>query len=375
MSPRQRILLVTRDQFGYHVDPYAYARELTRHCDVTYFCWDYNRPRVEAPGVEVIYSSRDGSLIARNRRFVRELKNHLPDFAASLIFHFHGASLVLSGIGELKERLVCDVRTGSVNGRAIQRLIKNTILKAEMKAFRHNSFISDSLGKSLGFTNYNVLPLGASVTDAPVRSYDELHLLYVGTFETRDLEESIAGLGLFYQRHAGEVRCKYTIIGGGSAAEKQRMRAAVTRYGLDEVVEMTGFIQRDKVGPYLSRANVGVSYVPITDYYNFQPVTKTYEYFLAGLPVIATATHEHRLIIKPHNGVLIKNTPESFAEGLEVIYRRRTDFSATEIRERAAQFSYAHIVDTQLMPYLRRVMGTHPGSNTKPVAHENTLPL
>ncbi|MBB4080494.1 glycosyltransferase involved in cell wall biosynthesis [Lewinella aquimaris] len=373
MPDKKKILLVTRDQFGYHVDPYAYARELTRHFEVTYFCWDYGRPRVEAPGVEVIYSNRNGNLVVRNLRFLRELRDRIPDFAVTLIFYFTGASLVLPGMGHLKDRLICDVRTGSVSGKVTQRLSLNTLLKAEVKAFRYQSFISESLGKSLGFTRFNVLPLGASITAAAPRSYDTLHLIYVGTLEGRHLDESIVGLGKFYQRHTG-VACKYTIVGSGSEADVQKVRTAIARYGLEEIVEMTGFIQRDKIGTYLGRANVGVSYVPITDYYNFQPVTKTYEYFLAGLPVIATATHEHKLIVEPHNGVLIESTPESFAEGLEEVYRRRSEYSAAVIRARAAHFSYAHIVDTRLVLYLRAVLGEKATTATDSRRRENISP-
>jgi glycosyltransferase involved in cell wall biosynthesis len=131
--------------------------------------------------------------------------------------------------------------------------------------------------------------------------------------------------------------------------------AAIEEYQLGEIVELSGYIQRDELDSYFSRANVGVSYVPITDYYNFQPVTKTYEYFLAGLPVIATATYEHKRIIEPHNGVLILNTPQSFAQGLENIYQQRENFRAENIRHQAAQFSYAHIVDTHLVGHLRAV--------------------
>ncbi|CAH0999523.1 hypothetical protein LEM8419_00823 [Neolewinella maritima] len=374
MSDKKNLLLVTRDQFGYHVDPYAYAIELTRHFDVTYFCWDYDRPRIQAAGVRVIYSSRSGSLLRRNLRFMRELRTIVPDFAVTLLFYFAGAALVLPGMGSrLRDRIICDVRTGSVTDKALTRNAFNAFLKMEMRAFRHRSFISESLGKAFGFKQFNVLPLGACVTPGAARSYEALHLLYVGTFATRDIHESVAGLGIFLRAHGSGISCRYTIIGSGSVAEEEMIRTEIRHYGLEDVVELTGFIQRDSVAPYLQRANVGVSYVPITDYYNFQPVTKTYEYFLAGLPVLATATHENTLVIEPHNGVLIDSTPEAFAAGLETLYRRRSAYSAGEIRARAAQYSYAHIVDTQLAGYLRTVLQPElPVATAELVVQDNT---
>ncbi len=375
MTPRKSILLVTREQFGYHVDPYVYAKELTRHFAVTYYCWDYGRPRLETPGVAVRYSSRTGNLYARNFRFIRELRELTPRFTVTLLFYFAGASLLLPGTGNLKKNIICDVRTGSVLGSKWRRMLYNSLLKAEVRAFQNRSFISEGLGRSLGFAQFNVLPLGASTTDCPARSYDRLHLIYVGTFETRNLEESIAGLGIFHHRHGGNPVGKYTIIGSGTDAEVGKLKKAIVRYGLENVVDLTGYIQRDNVGSYLSQANVGVSYVPMTDYYNFQPVTKTYEYFLAGLPVIATATHEHRLIIEPHNGVLIESNADSFAEGLDRIYRRRGEYSADEIRKRASDFSYAHIVDSSLATYLRSVIDAGEAPATGPRSPKNFMSL
>jgi glycosyltransferase involved in cell wall biosynthesis len=356
-----KILIVTRDQFGYHVDPYAYARELTRHFEVTYFCWDYGRPRVSAPGVEVIYSSRGGSLPRRNLRFLRELRAILPDYELTLLFYFTGASLLLSpGAARANDRLICDVRTGCVKGSRSKRWLSDALLKLEMKAFRHRSFISESLGRSFGFTDFNVLPLGAAATTDGARDYEALRLLYVGTLENRQLEDTIVGLGLFRKQHGRGAVANYTIVGSGSEAEVENVQSAVRQHELGDVVELTGYIQRDRVGPYLSQANVGVSYVPITDFYNFQPVTKTYEYFLAGLPVIATATYEHTLIVEPHNGVLTQSNPESFAEGLTEVYQRRHTYAADDIRQRAARFSYRHIVDTYLLGYLRGLMTSGP---------------
>ncbi len=63
-----------------------------------------------------------------------------------------------------------------------------------------------------------------------------------------------------------------------------------------------------------------MSYIPVKPWYDFQPATKTYEYLLSGIPVIATNTYENRQVINEKNGVLIDDNPESFAIGLEKMY-------------------------------------------------------
>ncbi len=349
---KQSLLLVTRDQFGYHVDPYAYARELTRHAAVTYFCWDYGRPRVEVPGVRVIYSSREGNVAARNLRFLRELLELVGEFDQSLLFYFPGVSLV-HGWAE-QRRLICDVRTGNVGGSAVRRWLFDRLLSLEMRTFRNRSFISEGLGRRFGFDHFNVLPLGASVTPLVPRDYRAFQLLYVGTFSSRRMEEAVRGFGLFRAEMDPDFSCHFTLIGSGTPAEEQRLRETVAEADMAGAVTFTGYVQREQLTAYFQAANIGVSYVPITPYFDHQPVTKTYEYLLAGLPVIGTATSGQHSVITPENGVLIQDDPAAFAAGLHQLYHHRHGFSGTAIQQEALRYTYRNIVDHRLVPYLLR---------------------
>ncbi len=350
---QQQFLLVTRDQFGYHVDPCAYARELTRHAAVTYFCWDYGRPRVEVPGVRVIYSSREGNVVERNLRFLRELMKLVGKFDRSLLFYFPGVSLVHLRAGQ--DRLVCDVRTGNVGASDLRRYVFDKLLRLELLTFRHRSFISEGLGRRFGFRYFNVLPLGATLTRTHTRDYASFHLLYVGTFSSRRLEEALRGFGQFRAEVGDEFPCRFTLVGSGTAEEEQRLRDTALELNLpDDALTFAGYVRRDHLAPYFRDANVGVSYVPITPYFDHQPVTKTYEYLLAGLPVIGTATSGQHSVITPENGVLIQDDPAAFAAGLHRLYHHRHGFSGTAIQQEALRYTYRNIVDHRLVPYLLR---------------------
>jgi glycosyltransferase involved in cell wall biosynthesis len=92
--------------------------------------------------------------------------------------------------------------------------------------------------------------------------------------------------------------------------------------------------------------------VPMTPYFEYQPVTKLFEYMLSGMPVIATNTYENRLIVNENNGVLINDTSEDFCNGLLTIYNKRNSFNSSEIRRSVESYTWGNIVNTNLKPYL-----------------------
>ncbi|MEI7504287.1 MAG: hypothetical protein WCJ61_13485, partial [Paludibacter sp.] len=104
--------------------------------------------------------------------------------------------------------------------------------------------------------------------------------------------------------------------------------------------------------PFLENSNVGVSFVPCTPYYDCQPPTKTYEYLIYGLPVIATNTLENRRVIHETNGVLIEDTEDGFCEGIEFIIGKLGRFNSASIQIDNITHSWANIVDSAIKPYI-----------------------
>ncbi|MEL6143138.1 MAG: glycosyltransferase, partial [Bacteroidota bacterium] len=291
-------------------------------------------------------------------RFIKEFLALLPHYECSLLFYFVGVSL--GHLRAKQNQMVCDLRTGNVRSSRFRRWFFDAITYLELLTFRNKSFISRGLAQHFGMGNHHILPLGSSITPATERSYEHLHLFYVGTFSDRRMHEAIAGFGQFYQEHKDVINCQFTVVGSGNEEEEALIQAAIEQYALRDIVHLKGYVRRDLIGPFLQAANLGLSYTPITKYFDYQPVTKTYEYLLAGLPVLATATSENELVVSSNNGVLVRDNPAAVAEGLKSFYAKRNTFNTFAIQEDAKRYTYERIVEDNLAPYLLNINQHHP---------------
>jgi len=188
-----------------------------------------------------------------------------------------------------------------------------------------------------------ILPLGASKIVVERQSRHKITLMYVGTFHKRRLEDTIEGLSIFLKGNPS-ADIVYIIIGSGWGNDTENLKHAINKYKLRDYVELKGYILHDELISYFKLSNVGLSYIPVTPWYDFQPATKTYEYLLAGMPVIATNTYENRQVINENNGVLIDDNPESFASGLGKIYDSIDCFDENIIRNSVQDHEWENIM-------------------------------
>jgi glycosyltransferase involved in cell wall biosynthesis len=169
------------------------------------------------------------------------------------------------------------------------------------------------------------------------------------------LYKTIEGFYKFYNTYKDEFFISYTFVGDGTHDEIGLLKDSVEKLELNNVVNMVGRVPFDELGSYFKNHNIGVSFVPMTDYFDAQPVTKTFDYLLSGLPVIATATFENKRIINNTNGVLIKDSPEGFFDGLEDILEMRKQYSSEKIRSSVSSYQWDRIVN-ELGGYLERLI-------------------
>jgi glycosyltransferase involved in cell wall biosynthesis len=111
---------------------------------------------------------------------------------------------------------------------------------------------------------------------------------------------------------------------------------------------------------FLQAANIGVSFVPITPYYDMQPVTKTYEFLLAGMPMIATRTTQNKRFVNDTNGVLIDDTAESFADGLAEIKAKSRMYDSPAIQEASRCHAWESIILDQYIVYIEKAAASYP---------------
>ena len=122
--------------------------------------------------------------------------------------------------------------------------------------------------------------------------------------------------------------------------------------GIADKVTLHGYIQHSRLNDFLDKCNVGVSFVPITEYYDFQPATKSYEYILAGLYTIATGTYCNKEIINASNGVIIDDTPEAFASAVLRTYNNLGEIQKADIQLTLSDYTWKNIVNIMMKAIL-----------------------
>lgn len=342
-----KILIISHVQFGYLIDYYQYCKYLKDNFEITYICWDYKSEKIEEPGVVVYYVPRNGNILKRNLRFIQVVLKFIKakDFKIAFISHFLGVSLIPI-LGKNIKGIHLDIRTGSVSSNVFSRTFSNMILFFESQFFKHISVISTGLRKLLHLNkNAIILPLGANPIYLSRNPSHDIHLLYVGVLSNRNLEDTIDGIGLFCSKHP-EINIHYTIVGEGHNNERFLFQKRINKLGLQQEVELIGYVKHSDLIPLYCISNIGISYIPMTPYYEFQPATKTYEYLMAGMPVIATKTYENKLVINKDNGILIEDNPESFAEGIFQIYNNLKIFNESKIRKSVENYEWERIIQT-----------------------------
>jgi glycosyltransferase involved in cell wall biosynthesis len=352
---RNRLLIVDQHQFGYLTDTFKYCTYLRDVFDITYLGWDYGDRRVTLQGLDVRYISRSGPRPVRLLRFIRAARKEMRsgNYDHIFIVYFQGASCLRWRTPV--EKCFIDIRTGSDRPSLIHRWLENYLLRHEVPLFRNRSIISASLIDDLGFDRkqFHVLPLGGEPMMLPQKEFQELKLFYVGTLDQRGIHLTVEGLTRFHEQMASPVPVRYDIVGSGPAEDERLLHEAMQRSALRPHIHFHGRVPNAELRPFMERANIGVAFLPWKRYYDCQPSTKVFEYLLAGMPVIATATTENNAVINDSNGVVTPDSVEGFTDGLRRLYERRACYDSGKIKTQAAPYAWENIVLHNLLPYLQ----------------------
>jgi len=353
-----KVLLVERCGYGAHVGPYVLCKYGGRIHDITLIGFTTRKAAKPLPNVCVREVRPDGCRITKYLRLVRETCHEIRrGYDLVFLMYFPGCSILK--VLNPQARFVFDIRTGSTHRNSTVRWCANRLLKLESSLFHNVTIISESLRQKLGFGEGDtvLLPLGGVPFDCAAKTFDRVRLLYAGNItHVRRLDVTVRGLALFREKYGlGQIE-GYDIIGGGTGNELNELRDLIAELGLQDYVRPYGFIPRDQVHPFFERANIGVSFVPITEFFHVQPVTKTFDYLLSGMPVLATATMEHTRVVNSSNGVLIKDSPEAFADGLQQIIAERAHYDSMSIKSKARCHSWEYLMETIYLPYIAGIV-------------------
>lgn len=354
----KKILIITHNQFGYQTDYYNYSKYLSYFFKVDYYCFDQSKPRIIAPEIEVNYKVYNVNNLLKLIYFNRDIKNYLKkhNYDLVLLKYFPGCSILSK---KITTPLVVDVRTGSVSSNFLNNYLQNIVLKLELNRIKYVTIISENLANFLKISNdYHILPLGGNLIETKNnfnKIKDEFNLIYIGTLKNRNIHFTVDGISEFLNKNHG-INLKYYIIGDGNNNDIEILTNKIKYNKLDNVVYYLGYIENDKLTEYLSKADIGISYIPLKKHYQNQPPTKTYEYLLSGIPVIATKTKENTKIINANNGILIQDNAHSFLNGLEKIIKNFNNFDKVRIQESVIVHTWKNIVNKNLYPYLIKII-------------------
>lgn len=353
MSTKPRLLIIDKTQFGYLTDSHKWCEYLRDEYHITYLCYDFGRKKMPIDGVEVKYLTLGKIRALRFFRWFIFCLWHIMLHKGVTIVIYQKKCDIWKRIMPHK-KMIMDIRTLSVDSSLNARTRYDNDVRNSAKYFDAITIISDGLSQKLGDVGKPkfILPLGSDVISHEPKTFDSLRLLYVGTFTNRDLHKTLEGLRIWINSNPN-CKISYDIIGDGNGTELDELMTYSRQLCLDQYVTFHGRLPHDELKRFFDKCNIGVSFVPITDYFQYQPPTKTYEYILSGLYTIATSTYAQSEIITSENGILVSDTAVEFANALTKVNNCRAALEQINIRATISECQWRDIVNLRLRPILR----------------------
>jgi len=355
----EKLLIINRAQFGYHIDSYKYCQYLKNKFDITYICFNNKNKKVREDGVNVVYIKNTGSFLNRGLRFIRFCRHYIKKENYDIVFIVHFIMAFLVKIRLNQSKFILDIRTASVNNKLKVRLIEDLALRVNVLFFRRITIISKCLMLKLGISNKkcHILPLGSDPISINNKTFKDINLLYVGTLNGRSIDKTVKGLAKFIDecdKARLGLRITYDIIGFGEKDEERQLANTISELNLESYIMFHGRIMHSELEPFFQKTNIGVSFVPIENHYQCQPPTKTYEYINSGLFCIATKTVANSNLISKNNGILCNDSEESFYEALMILNKIKSRIHSERVRATLNDCSWKDIVTNNLLQYLNR---------------------
>ncbi|WP_273566613.1 glycosyltransferase [Maribacter halichondriae] len=356
MKEKKRLLILGFWQFGYTTAVFKHCEFSRDEFDITYLGWDYEDPKIELPGIKVLYVSRKSNIIVRNLRLLHKAHKEIQK-GYDIVFANYIKGISLVRLLNPKTKFILYVITMGVTYSKLKRWLFDTMVKLELRAFKNIVLINSGLAKKLRVNKYDILTMGGNCFSKKEKSFDKLSLLYVGTLGNRNVINCVKGFHRFITENNAlkeDETSRFVIVGDTLQNELKEIRQYVKENKLENYIFTPGFIHQEGLYPYFEEANIGVAYVPITPYFQNQPPTKTYEYLVSGLPVIATATAANSEIVLPVAGELVKDNAESFYEGLKKMNQRKSEFTSEKIKKLYSEDTWERMVRTKFIPLIHK---------------------
>lgn len=347
-----KLLIIDVNPFGALTDVVKWVQYLPKDWSIKVLCFaPKHGERAEVEGITVKEVYNYGNRQVKAIYFFLHCFWHLLLHRGKVMVIYFPHCELLKRLFPWKKMLL-DIRTLSVNKDLSVRNKHNAAVRRACLVFDKVSAISEGVAKQLGNIDVNILPLGADTISSTKKDYSNgIRLLYVGIFSNRNIEETIKGVVEFHNTFPHIPIC-YKIIGYGTSLEEESMKNLIQSCNADNFIKFIGRVPHHLLSSYFDESNVGISFVPITDYFEHQPPTKTFEYCISGLFCLATGTMANKDIITSDCGIIINDTAQDVKEGLIKYWSIRTTINETAVRSALESSKWQVIVETHLIPII-----------------------
>jgi hypothetical protein len=355
LSYKKKILFINPHQFGHTTGYYYYCQYLKTSFDITLICLDEGLKKLDICGVKIIYISRKKNKFNRLFFFILDSvkETYKLNYDVVYVYSFYFSFII--SLFSRKSKKILDIRTGSIATNQCKRFLFNNLIKLNTFFFSRVIILSNDLIDLLKInkSKCHLLPLGAEKYFDGIHTFNDMKLLYIGALNTRNVAQSVEGVYYFLRNNHFKFNISYKIIGFGNPFEEELLIETIEKLKLKNYVVFEGRKNYEELPDYFQNSNIGVSWVPITPAFNYQPATKTFEYILSGLFCMATSTKANRDLINNKNGILFKDTPEAFAEALEEVFKLKNSISSVQIQKTLEGFSWQELIHYNLTPFLK----------------------
>ncbi|MFK4391703.1 hypothetical protein CN563_10400 [Bacillus sp. AFS026049] len=361
-----KILIVPKSQYGYNTDYFKMANYLAKqNVLVDILCIDQGFKRIDPPhNVNVVYverKSKGKNIINYIKNIINYIFNRRKEYNWIIVsgtIQFCGHIPILLKKFTPKTLWIMDIRTGAVVEDEWKRNLYDSSMTWSSKFFDHITIISDLLAIKLKLDRYFLLPLGAEqIIDVSSKEVnkDQMNFIYIGTFDNRNIDNVIKAFDIFCSKFDNQIKNRFDIVGFSSNEETQQtiLETIENARNKDKII-FHGRKNHDEIITLFKEATVGFSYIPITDYYNVQPPTKTFEYIMNGVICIGTNTEANAQIINEKNGLLTNDDIDSVVEGIETVFNKLSSYNSLEVSRTVEDYSWIKI-EQRFYKFLRNV--------------------
>lgn len=369
-------------EYGTYPILYEYCNQLARLNFQVYYIGlsDTSESFLDSNGVNVIHL--DKNKITYPVGFAKSAKDLLISINPELVHVFHYRwCLLLPLMSLFRYQWLLDLRTvhvGDKDGHYSRfTFLKNRLTWFESLFYDQSIALTKKIKALLSPSRkpVPVIPLGANIskfypTDREKERQiirmsfslepDDKVFLYSGTLNpNRKLEAVFTAFAQLLRQHKNSF---LFILGHDkdNTATLENYRVLCKQLGISAHVHFTGYLPYHQVIKYYNASDIGLSFVPLTPYFNFQPPTKLFEYMAAQLIVISTRSNATLDVIEHgYNGFLTDDTPEGLSQAMVTACALEEEEKQSILRHAqttAATFDWEHLISTRLLPVYNKML-------------------